>query len=258
MVVVDVGCRWGFAERFLEHPDEFLVIGFDPDAVECARLNEKYASDYVKAVPVGLSNTTGRKTLYLTREPACSSLIRPDPYLTDNYPALGCASEIGQTVVETTTLDVWSRAAGLPHIDYLKIDTQGTELDILQGGRQMLKTVRAIEVEVEFNPIYEGQPVFSDVDHFLREQGFVLWKLSNLVHYSRKRSAGGVLGNDIVCFDDYHVIRSDVYAGQVYWANAHYVRKEIVRGFEALSARQQSRDRMLFRSLGMPDVVEQH
>lgn len=256
LVIVDVGCRWGFAEKFLGQPNDFLVFGFDPDAAECERLNKKYASDYVTAVPIGLSSTTGPKTLYLTREPACSSLIQPDAYLTSNYPALGCATEIGRTEIQTTTLDEWSSAAGLPGIDYLKIDTQGTELDILMGGQRQLKTVRAIEVEVEFNPIYKGQPLFSDVDHFLRAQGFVLWKLSNMVHYSKKRSAGAPIGKDIVCFDDYHVIRSDVYAGQIYWANAQYVRLEIIRDFKSLGAWQQERDRMLFQVLEMHDVTE--
>jgi len=254
-VIVDVGCRWGFAERFLGQIDDFQIYGFDPDSKECAMLNERYSSEFVKAVPLGLSGASGKRALYLTREPACSSLIKPDQYLTANYPALGCALEVGQTIVETTTLNEWARSEGVLQIDHLKIDTQGSELEILHGGSNLLKTIRSIEVEVEFNPIYEGQPVFSDVDQYLRSAGFVLWKLSNLVHYSRRTSPGSPIGKDIICFDDYHLINTDVYAGQVYWANAHYVKKEVVREFDSSSSGQKARDLALFSVLGMPDVV---
>lgn len=255
LVIVDVGCRWGFAERFLDQIDDFQIYGFDPDAQECTLLNERYSSEFVTAVPLGLSSTTGKRVLYLTKEPACSSLIKPDEYLTTNYPALGCALEVGQNIVETTTLNEWARSEGVFQIDHLKIDTQGSELEILYGGSDLLRTIRSIEVEVEFNPIYEGQPVFSDIDKYLRSEGFALWKLSNIVHYSKRASPGSAIGKDVICFDDYHLINTEVYAGQVYWANAHYVKNEIVRGFDLLSSDQKARDLTLFRVLGMPDVV---
>jgi FkbM family methyltransferase len=255
IVVVDVGCRWGFAERYLSQINSFQVYGFDPDAEECTSLNERYSSKFVKAVPLGLSGESGKRILYLTREPACSSLIKPDEYLTKNYPALGCALEVGCTTVETITLNEWARSEGVLQIDHLKIDTQGSELEILYGGSELLKTIRSIEVEVEFNPIYEGQPVFSDIDQYLRAEGFVLWKFSNLVHYSRRTSPGAPIGKDIICFDDFHSIDTTVYAGQIYWANAHYVNKEIVQAFGSLDPNQKARDMVLFNVLGMPDVI---
>ena len=64
------------------------------------------------------------------------------------------------------------------YIDFMKIDTQGFELDILQGARVTLcGQVVAVEVEVEFARRYESQPVFRDVDSFLSECGFTLFKL---------------------------------------------------------------------------------
>src|SRR5206468_7179825 len=120
-----------------------------------------------------------------TREMACSSLYRPDPSLTGSIPELACASEVGTTKIQVTTLDEWSASAGISNVDFLKLDTQGAELDILRGGERVLASVRALEVEVEFNPIYLNQPLFGDIDRFLRDRGFVLWKLSTMAHYSR-------------------------------------------------------------------------
>lgn len=256
LVIADVGCRWGFAERYLEQLESFTVYGFDPDVEECQRLNERYKSKNILAVPVALAKEAGERILYLTKEPACSSLIKPDGYLTSNYPALDCATEVGQVSVWTSTLDVWAADAGVQAIDHLKIDTQGSELDILKGSEGILKTVRSIEVEVEFNPIYEGQPVFSDVDKYLRAQGFVLWKLSNFVHYSKRKDAGDSIGRDAIYYDSFRVVDVDVHAGQLYWANANYVREDIVRSFDSLSYSQRERDRALFSALGMLDVIE--
>lgn len=255
IIIADVGCRWGFAEKFLNEKNEFLVYGFDPDHVECQRLNTRYNSDIVKAVPIALAEFSGDRTLYLTKEPACSSLLQPDPDLTEHYPALSCAKQISTEIISTTTLDNWASVESITHIDFLKIDTQGTELEILKGGQKLLSTVRAINVEVEFNPIYLGQPVFADIDQFLRDQGFVLWKLKNLVHYSKGVVSREHIGADITCYDDHQVNHHHIYSGQLYWADAHYVRKSIVDWTEPSSPKQLDRDKILFEALGMHDVA---
>jgi hypothetical protein len=157
--------------------------------------------------------------------------------------------------VETTTLDEWARNNDVHIVDYIKIDTQGTELEILKGGINVLKNVRTLEVEVEFNPIYVGQPIFSDVDLFLRSEGFVLWKLTNQVHYSKNGSPEEPLGDDVICYDDRHRVQHDIFGGQLYWANAHYVRKSILDNREQSEAQKQ-RDIILFQALGMSDVVD--
>lgn len=254
LVIVDVGCRWGFAEKFTRSRGCFRIYGFDPDIEECQRLNILYEGGAVSIVPVGLAGTPGKRTLYITQEPACSSLLKPDPELTENYPALHCARHISSIEVETTTLDDWARENGVQVIDHVKVDTQGTELEILKGGVNVLKKVRSLEVEVEFNPIYQGQPIFSDVDLFLRSEGFVLWKLTNQVHYSRDGSTDEPLGEDIICYDEKHLLRHPLFGGQLYWANAHYVRKSVLDAGEN-SEHQKLRDIILFQTLGMPDVV---
>jgi hypothetical protein len=69
-------------------------------------------------------------------------------------------------------------AAPLPRIDFVKIDTQGFEIEVLRGGRTTITgQVVGVEIEVEFAPLYEGQPLFRHVDAFLAECGFTLFKL---------------------------------------------------------------------------------
>lgn len=256
LVVVDVGCRWGFAEKFTLDADHFRVYGFDPDKEECARLTKLYeAGGAVTLIPFGLAGSPGKRTLYVTKDPACSSLLEPNPELTEYYPSLHCARRVLDLEVVTTTLDHWAKDAGIEVVDYIKIDTQGTELEILQGGTRVLEHVRCLEVEVEFNPIYLGQPLFADIDTFLRSRGFVLWKLTNHVHYSKAGLPGAPLGEDAVLYDNNYCVRHATYGGQLYWANAHYINKDVLQ-HKHPSDPLISRDVALFEVLGMPDVVQ--
>lgn len=252
LVIVDVGCRWGFADAFPLDADDLRIFGFDPDQEECERLRARYAEHKVEIVPLGLAGRPGIRTLHFTRQPACSSLLKPIEALTQDYPALNCAQKERCFEVETTTLDLWSRAIDLKWVDYLKIDTQGTELEILRGGESLLSGVRALEVEVEFNPIYEDQPLYSDVDHYLRQQGFILWQFTNHVHYSRYPEKTPLLGDDGVCFNENIRIERPRYGGQLFWANAHFIHRDVLETQDPL---QRARDDRLFHVLGMPDVL---
>jgi len=254
LVVVDIGCRWGFADKFINEMDNVVVYGFDPDIEECKRLRNLYKNDNIQLVPIGLADKLGSGILYLTNEPACSSLYKPDIRLTENYPALDCAREVSQIEVKVSTLDIWTKEVGIDYVDYIKIDTQGAELNILKGAAEILPTVRFIEVEVEFNPIYVGQPLFSEVDLFLREYGFVLWKLSNLVHYGRKDESEMVLKNDTINYDHYRQ-EHQVRGGQIYWADAFYIKKEIIDTmYDDKSIEQIKRDSAMAERLGFLDL----
>jgi hypothetical protein len=65
-------------------------------------------------------------------------------------------------------------------IDILKLDLQGYELEALRGATTLLPRVKTITVEVEFVPLYNGQPLFGDVDVCLRQAGFRLLNLYEL------------------------------------------------------------------------------
>jgi FkbM family methyltransferase len=255
LVALDVGCRWGVEHKLMTADKLFQIYGFDPDTKECLRLSQLYDDDSISFIPLALAQTTGPRTLFSTKEPACSSLFQPNPALTEHYPALACARQVSTTEIKTTTLDLWAAQNKISIIDYIKLDTQGSELEILKGGLDTLKTVRCLEIEVEFNPIYLGQPVFSDVDNFLRSQGFVLWKLSNQVHYSRQGTPSVPLGEDQIFYDDMQAVKHTVYGGQIYWANAHYVNKEVLNS-PLRPITDLALDIALFDALGMPDVVD--
>jgi FkbM family methyltransferase len=260
IIIVDVGCRWGFAERFLDeaYQKRFKIFGFDPDQLECDRLQLSYShlpDGCVTCVPIGLAGMPGIRNLYLTKEPACSSLHAPIRFLAENYPALDCISMDEVVTTKVTTLDLWACENDLQSIDYIKIDTQGSELEILKGGEGILNTARCIDIEVEFNPIYEGQSLFAETDAFLRSKGFVLWRLSNLVHYSLGGELLPIQDINSVCFDVNVRQESQAFGGQLFWADARYINRDVLCARKVDSERYM-RDSILFESLKMIDVKD--
>lgn len=226
LIIVDAGCRWGFADSFTKHIDKIKLFGFDPDEEECEKLEKLYSSDRITLVPLGLADSERKGCIHITKEPACSSVFEPIETLIENCPVLANVQKVKETEIQLTTLDLWADRSDIRYVDHIKIDTQGAELMILKGMTKLLRTVRSLEVEVEFNPIYKGQPLFADIDIFLRKRGFVLWKLTNLVHYGRDAEDSMELGTDLLHHNN-HSQTIHMLGGQLFWADAHYIKGEI-------------------------------
>jgi hypothetical protein len=108
---------------------------------------------------------------YTTRWPGCSSLLEPNPAIIDRFAGIGCESPEGnfhvidKRVVKTERLDDFD----LPPIDFVKLDTQGSELMIVQDGVEVISNALMIESEVEFLPVYKNQPLFADVASWMND-----------------------------------------------------------------------------------------
>ncbi|NES77587.1 MULTISPECIES: FkbM family methyltransferase [unclassified Okeania] len=108
--------------------------------------------------------------------------------------------------IQTTTLDDFCYSEGISEIDFIQIDTQGAELKILEGAKEILKSFLLLKVEVEFTSIYDNQPLFGDVDLYLRKSGFTFLDFETLHRDSRLR------GPTV----------SQQHPGQLLWTDAFY------------------------------------
>ncbi|MCA1695476.1 MAG: FkbM family methyltransferase [Actinobacteria bacterium] len=255
LVVIDAGCRWGFADHWHRLGDRCLAIGFDPDRAECERLAEQYGgSPSVRLVPQGLGSEPGTATLYLTKNPVGHSMMPTVTDVVERHPALEGGRVVGTSTVEVTSLDHWCEQEDVPRVDVIKIDTQGSELDILRGADRTLDAVRAVEVEVEFNELYHGVPLFGEIDRYLRDKGFVLWRLRDMAHYAQRGVARDWWSEEFFYYDDL-MARFLTGGGQLFWANAFYLRRSVAypsaeAGWEALI-----RDACITSALSLPDLV---
>lgn len=168
--VVDIGAL-GTEEREVYEPlclyHPVSAIGFEPQATaqETARLKQMTRT----VLPVALGDGAPAP-LHRTRFRACSSTRPPDAALLSAYHALPEMLTVEDVdMVPTVRLDDVSEIADC---DLLKIDVQGAELDVLRHGERVLGGATVVIAEVEFIPLYKGQPLFADVDSFLRGLGF--------------------------------------------------------------------------------------
>jgi FkbM family methyltransferase len=189
------------------------IYGFDADADACDEANANLATRQInwteEQIPLALSNQIGEETLYVTNNPMCSSLYPPnEPYLA-RFNGLPELVNLDFTIeIETTTLDAFCEEASIKAIDFLQVDVQGADLNVLQGAASILeKSILGIQIEVEFSSLYRDQPLFADVDTYLRQRDFTLFDLASSYRV-RSRSP--------IC--------SRVRPGQLLWADAFYFR----------------------------------
>ncbi len=177
--ILDVGAMATGQERYhgLLATGLAQVTGFEPNPAEFARLKDR--PGLYRYLPYFLGSG-GPATFHLTRYPGCSSLLMPDPKVIDMFMTIGCADAGGNFhVVKTEPVETKRLDDIKPEVkaDLIKVDAQGYELEIMRHGTTTVSHALVIECEVEFVPLYKDQPLFGDVQCFLRDRGFALHKL---------------------------------------------------------------------------------
>jgi len=148
----------------------------EPNHEEATRLRAMYGSDARILESILGDGSPG--LLNVTHYPGCNSMFEPDPSVIDKFASINTSPGSNFELKKTETVETVQLDQVFPKIkcDYIKIDVQGSELNILNHGEKILKDVFVIESEVEFLPIYKKQPLFGDLQIFMRAQGFVLHK----------------------------------------------------------------------------------
>ena len=176
--VIDVGARGQLAGHFTTIKAHVEIIGFEPDAAECVRLNAELRDlgwRRAEVLPYAIGYSAVDRPFFVAEAPELSSLLEP---LTEVVGRPGWRVKRVERV-DTVSLDELAVRGELPQpIDFLKLDTQGSELEILRSGEtSVLDGVLGVGVEVEFRELYRGQPRFSEVEQYLRDRGFELMLL---------------------------------------------------------------------------------
>ncbi len=176
-LVVDVGANIGqFALELLEHGYSGRIISVEPlpDAhvqlVEAAARHPKWSA----FERVALGAQASSVTMQVAGNSVSSSVLAMLPAHIQAAPESMPTSmvEVRQTTLdEAFAMDV-ARAATL-----IKIDTQGYEKQVLEGGAGCLTDARLVLLELSTVMLYDGQWLWTDGIAYLEQRGFELWFL---------------------------------------------------------------------------------
>lgn len=176
--ICDIGAADGEDTAiYANHFREARVIAFEPvcESVDQlrARIRAHGIQDRVEVRQIALGRVQGRNTPFFVSDSDAtrsghhrlsSSLLAPRLHK-EFHPWCTFRSE----VVDVETLD-----DSVESVDFIHLDVQGAELDVLAGGQHVLQQTRAVWLEVSNVEMYLNQPLREDIEVFMQRRGFRL------------------------------------------------------------------------------------
>lgn len=217
-VIYDVGAAGSLFTFFPPGDERSFVHGFEPNPASCRKLRGKYAGvRNVQIHELALAAEPGKAKFHVYGRVPESSSLR------DNVIMLPEGRAESSTIeVECQTLDRFCAQDDVRAPDFVKLDTEGTEHPILEGGRSTLaEQVLGVYSEVKFIPLSEDGTRFRDLNGLLEDLGFVLFdiQLSRMNRCGRPGVGGkkGAIDSSNVLYlrDFYQFYESSLRGGPV-------------------------------------------
>jgi FkbM family methyltransferase len=217
LVLVDVGARGELEGPWALLPDATVrVVGFEPDEQECRRLQAERPDDVF--LPVALWSQPGTVDVHVAQYPGCTSVHPPNFPMLERFREPHWRPRVTTDTVgfSATTLDAALDDAGVG-ADFVKVDTQGSELEVLSGGRRTLAgDVFGAIVETWTVEVHRGQGLTGDVMQLMAQLGFSLFDVGVAAGWERRTAEGHdlggrpqVVGLDLLFLKEREALRSD-------------------------------------------------
>ncbi len=180
-----------------------VLYDADPDCLAQIQERNQNLESELHVLPYCLADACKSTSFYITHDPNCSSLYNSNPdyasyyyfHHDHDYIVSEVTTVMEKRQLETVSLDQLLKLASvpIPPPDFLSLDTQGSEYEILLGAKEILKSnVVALVIEAEFHPLYKGQKLFGDLTRLLSDQGFHFVRFLNLHEMSPFRAPIGL------------------------------------------------------------------
>lgn len=169
--VIDVGASKGNASlQFHKLFPEADIYAFEPltDCFDLIKKKFEGVSDF-KAFNLALSDFKGESQFFRSSHSGASSLIKMSSLQKEIFPVT--AGEFLQKV-QVDTLDNILGQERLKEPILIKLDVQGTEDRVINGGKLIFGRAKIVITETSFCRLYDGQPLFNDICRLLEGLGF--------------------------------------------------------------------------------------
>lgn len=162
--IIDIGAHTGEYGTFLR--DLFgakMVYAIEPNPKHSSKLYAKGFNVHTVALGnVNLEEAEFKLSLY----DAASSLRDITPKCLNEYPQVQYS---GSIIVQVRRLDDLIKV--IKHDLLIKVDAQGFESEIIQGGLGIFAKADVVLIEMSYEPLYEGQALFNEVHSLLASVG---------------------------------------------------------------------------------------
>ena len=183
MVVIDAGGRYGLHPTWKRYDGELDYYLFEPDLQEANRLIQKYKkrTAEVRVEAMALGAKSGDLKINILRNKAMSTSTVRNPvsalFTGERRQEVDTVDVINVPMV---TIDEYADENNL-NVDFLKLDTEGSEYEILNGStKQLERNILGVRSEVAFDHIFQGKEIFSDIHALMLQKGFFLLNLDYL------------------------------------------------------------------------------
>lgn len=203
----DVGARDGLHSDFiaLKRLRKFRCIGFEPGRREAKKLKDgNYGFDDV--YPVGITGSNGTRRIYITKHTGCSSIYKPNHVVCDEFPVANFFNIVSTEEINTLTLDSVLEKYKICPPDFIKLDVQGAEYEILKSSPQALLNVTGVFLEGHLRELYIKEGLVSQIHSLMQSQGF---RLVSINHCPMN------FGGEIVELDLAYVRKIDKFSSEI-------------------------------------------
>jgi FkbM family methyltransferase len=178
LVVYDIGAAQGItAKCFAKLKQVSSVHAFEPipSSYDLLLAGSRQFTK-IECHQVGMGNVSGEQTLYLNNWTNSSSLLSTTDLFQQEVAGVDITSKIQIPVVK---LDEYVRGKSLPIPDLIKIDVQGYEKEVIEGGVDTITKAKYCFMEMSFQSLYDGSPLFGDLYQTMVDLGFRLVGVSS-------------------------------------------------------------------------------
>ena len=178
--LLDIGAANGANGRWNIISDKLISILVEPHK-EIAKDLKHQGLEVIESV---LHSEDDKEIkFYSTRKPMCSSFYKPNFDHLKNFLNKERFEIVSESTFSTKTLD--SEIIRFQQPNFIKIDTEGSELDILKGSKNTLLNVFGLEVECSFHQLRVGQPLFEEVRSYLKSLDFVFIDFVSMIRWEK-------------------------------------------------------------------------
>lgn len=186
--ILDVGARGGADEALLPIAAASRIVCFEPDPAEADALSRRGDPRWKEftVLPFAVGGVSGPQELHVPVDPEGASLLAHNADMIERFASEHLHRAVKTVPVQTWTLNDLQQAGHIDRIDYMKIDVEGAELDILKAGTSLLDDCVALKVECSFLQQRIDQPLIWDVAQFLAGSGFEVVDLQGFHRWRRR------------------------------------------------------------------------